>query len=198
MATFTKASIIATTIDIEGGYVNNPDDSGGETNFGITIGTANLYKKDLVALFKWNGKMINLTKEMATWIYENKYWKPVRLDDIFKISPALADRMFDIAVNVGISFAGLWLQNALNAFNRQGTDYADIVADGIVGSGTLNALNALIKKRGLKPTIKNVGIAIMCQQGSNYLSSSQKYQKNETFTWGWFSERVPRHLDEFL
>ena len=35
-----KTKIINEIIGVEGGYVNDPSDSGGETNFGITVAVA--------------------------------------------------------------------------------------------------------------------------------------------------------------
>jgi len=38
-----KQEIINQIIDVEGGYVNDPSGSGGETNFGITEAVARAY-----------------------------------------------------------------------------------------------------------------------------------------------------------
>lgn len=48
----------------EGGYVNNPEDPGGETNFGIAK--------------RWHPELDikNLTKEQAAEIYQKAYWAP--------------------------------------------------------------------------------------------------------------------------
>jgi lysozyme family protein len=56
----------------EGGFVNHPDDPGGATNMGITIGT----------LSRWLGRKAtvedvkNLTREEANKIYRAYYWEP--------------------------------------------------------------------------------------------------------------------------
>ena len=67
-----KSKIINSIIAIEGGYVNDPNDSGGETNFGIT------YK---VALANgYHGDMINLPVSVAFNIYSQKYYRLARIN----------------------------------------------------------------------------------------------------------------------
>ena len=61
-------SIVQVVLKHEGGYVNDPDDSGGETNFGIS-------KRAFPDL-----DIKNLTKEDAVKIYHDKYWKPSRVE----------------------------------------------------------------------------------------------------------------------
>lgn len=195
--TLTKEDIILRVLDIEKGYVNDPKDSGGETNFGITIMVAHQHEKMLRRDFGWNGKMIDLTKPMAIHIYEENYWKPLRLDTIIKTSPFLADKLFDISVNIGMRRAGEWLQRALNAFNREQRDYLDVTEDGYVGDRTLEALNGLIRHRGKKDAVDRLIMALIVLQGYHYLEISRKYPKNETFVWGWYA-RLMKHLDSYF
>ena len=54
--------IIEITLHHEGGYVNDPDDLGGETNFGI----AKRFYPDV--------DIKNLTKDEASDIYRRDYW----------------------------------------------------------------------------------------------------------------------------
>ena len=55
---WTKEGIIASKTDIEGGYVNDPDDKGGETCHGVTLTTAREYG--------YKGKMKDLTRAWRT------------------------------------------------------------------------------------------------------------------------------------
>lgn len=196
--TYTKASIINGVIDKEKGYVNHPADLGGETNFGITKATANSKKvKPILLQMGWDGTMINLTKPMAVRVYEIMYWDLQRLDDIFIISPFLADKLFDIGVNVGVTRGVKWLQNALNAFNRMGKDYPDLVADGGLGQITLDAIHGFIKARGKDKAVINLLRALVCSQGYHYLSISLELETQETFTFGWYDHRLPHNVKDY-
>lgn len=193
----TKDDIIDSVVSVEGGYVNNPDDSGGETNFGITLTVAKTYEKALKEKFNWDGTMKSFTKPMAKYIYEIEYWAKLKLDDIYKTSPFLADKLFDLGVNVGKGRAAKWLQEALNVFNRKAVDYKDIAVDGGIGKETLTALDALIKVRGKDKAIKTLLKALITRQGAHYQQIALNNEKNETFMFGWF-ERLERHLDLYL
>ena len=100
----------------EGGYVNHPDDPGGETNFGIA-------KRSYPDL-----DIAKLSKHDAKRIYKEDYWDKVRGDEMH---PAVALMVFDTAVNMGISRASKFLQEVVNANP----------IDGIIGSGTLQNCN---------------------------------------------------------
>lgn len=193
----TKSDIITGIISVEAGYANNPDDKGGETNYGITIAVAKANAKVLQGEFKWDGTMKNLTKAMAYRIYELEYWNHLKLDDIYKTSPFLADKLFDLAVNCGKVRAGTWFQRALNAFNRKEKDYKDLVVDGGIGAKTLTALTGFVKVRGKDNAVKTLLKALICQQGTHYLDISLAREDNETFTFGWF-ERLDHHIDLYM
>lgn len=184
LADFTRDNIIRRGVAVEAGYVNNPADKGGETKCGITATTAAEHKVDLIKLFKWNGQMKDLTEEMAIWIYRTAWWDRLRLDDILKIHPFIADRLFDFGINAGRGAAGTNIQRILNVMNRMQQDYKDIKPDGAIGDGTVDALKAYVAKRG------QVGILNMIQllidlQGAYYIQVAEKRELNETFMSGW-------------
>lgn len=101
----------------EGGYVNDPIDPGGETNFGIS-------KRAFPEV-----DIKNLTKGMAKHLYELHYWLPLKCDGLPSVLRLAA---FDCAVNQGVSFAIKEMQKI-----------AKVEIDGIVGNETLNAINNL-------------------------------------------------------
>ncbi len=112
--------IIKITLHHEGGYVHDPKDLGGETNFGI----AKRWYPDL--------DIKNLTEEDAAEIYKKDYWDKYKLD---KMPENLQHIYFDMVVNMGVRNAGKIIQRACKAKG------CDIEVDGIVGSGTRKAIN---------------------------------------------------------
>ncbi len=73
----------------EGGYVNNPNDTGGETNFGISDRRDGVVdgKADL------NGDLVpdvaikDLKQEQAAIVYNREYWTPCKCE---QLHPAVA------------------------------------------------------------------------------------------------------------
>lgn len=88
----------------EGGYVNNPNDLGGETNFGITTRTYSAYRKS-------KGLCARSVKEISMneieEIYYKKYYIASGANKIEDFELALVH--FDTAVNMGISRANNFL-----------------------------------------------------------------------------------------
>lgn len=116
------------TLQFEGGYVNNPNDPGGETNYGITIGTARAYG--------YEGSMYDLPMDIVTHIYKVGYWNSLSLDDLN--SQDLANNIFDTAVNMGTGTSARMLQNSIN---KQGQ--AQLDEDGIIGPASITEANSL-------------------------------------------------------
>jgi lysozyme family protein len=114
---FEKAFI--ELIDIEGGYVNDPTDRGGETKYGIS-------KRSYPHL-----DIKNLTLQQAKDIYYLDFWKANGLDNIIKYELAL--ELFDTGVNMGVGIAPRFLQEALNLMNRNQRDFPDLTVDGKIG-----------------------------------------------------------------
>ena len=109
----------------EGGYVNDPSDSGGPTNWGITEKVA---KQN-----GWDVSMRLLRKSDAEVIAKRAYWDVMRLDSVAKISNNIALELFDTGFNTGTRRAVEFLQRCLNALNRGEGDYPDVVVDGDLG-----------------------------------------------------------------
>ncbi|EDV6067256.1 TPA: hypothetical protein OKR56_000597 [Escherichia coli] len=181
---FTCEFIIRDKTSIEAGYVDDPDDSGGITNHGITQALANQYKTTLKTKFGWNGNMRNLTTEMAFFIYKTHFWDKMKLDEVMKRSVFLADRLFDLGINAGKSVAVKNLQRYLNVMNNRQTYWKDIDADGAMGPKSLAALDAYIAKRGA--TGKDYLIdAMLDMQSTYYIELAERREKDEKFIYGW-------------
>jgi len=183
---FTKVNIIDSYSSIEGGYVNNPNDRGGETNFGVTATTANQYKGQLQALFGWDGTMRNFTREMAYYVYDQGWWQRMNCDRLLAIHPFICDRVFDFSINGGRGAGVGTFQRILNVCNRQGKDYKDITVDGGLGNASVDALQSYVAKRGA------AGIDVFVQyqlalQGAFYVQLAEKDPTQEEFVNGWGS-----------
>ncbi len=177
----SKTDIIYRVISIEGGYVNNPNDSGGETKYGIT--------KRVAIENGYNGDMENLSYETAFSIYEKKYWNAMDLDDISRITGfEISNELFDTAVNMGVRQASEFLQRALNLLNNKERYYDDLLVDGVIGEITMQNIKYLIDRRvDSKKVLYNM---LNCMQGNFYIELAERRPKDETFVLGWFKHRV--------
>lgn len=179
--TLSFGKIVQTTLDLEGDYSDNPNDSGGKTRYGITEQVARAHG--------YTGEMQALPLAIAISIYRSDYWDAMRLDNVAQLSEALAAKLFDMGVNCGVGFAGRCLQRALNLLNRQETDFSDIVVDSRVGTVTLAAMTVLFQKRGKDAEVVLLEM-LRCLQGERYILLAESQKKNETFIFGWFRNRV--------
>lgn len=109
-----------TLLGHEGGYVNDPNDPGGETNWGVTIAVARENG--------YHGAMKELPVAVAKKIYRAKYWDAVSAESL---PPAVRYLVFDAAVNSGPAQAVRWLQRAVYTPD-----------DGVIGPKTLLAVNS--------------------------------------------------------
>lgn len=108
------ATMIERVLGHEAGYVNDPEDPGGETKWGIS---------------KRSYPLINikqLTRDEAIGIYYRDFWMKISSD---KLSNGAAYQLLDSAVNSGVAQSVRFLQRAIGA--------AD---DGIFGPYSLRAM----------------------------------------------------------
>jgi lysozyme family protein len=82
----------------EGGYVNNPQDPGGETKWGLS-------KRSYPHL-----NIRELTNDDARGIYLRDFWAPINGNDLYD---GVAFQLFDFAVNSSIGTAIRYYQRAL-------------------------------------------------------------------------------------
>ncbi|MCF6327595.1 MAG: hypothetical protein L3J21_09935 [Devosiaceae bacterium] len=173
-----KTKIIEAILEVEGGYVNDPSDSGGETNWGVTINVARKYG--------YQGSMIELDRSIAFDIYAEKYWNSVKGDELLSASEMIAAEVVDTAVNMGPNRAGKFLQRSLNALNNRQRLYNDLSVDGKIGFNTISCLELCLMSRDETVLAKMLN----CLQGSFYIELSERREKDERFIHGWFKNRV--------
>jgi lysozyme family protein len=169
MADFTTAFI--QTMKAEGGYVNDPQDPGGETYKGIARKMNS----------KWDGWIIvdtmkkqkdfpkNLEssaalQERIKGFYEVNFWDKVRGDEM--VNQDVAESIFDFAVNAGVVTSSKLAQMTVG-----------VNPDGVIGPGSLQKINADDPKTFLSLFALN--------KIARYVAICEKNQESKKFFFGW-------------
>ena len=174
-------AVVGGVVAIEGGYVNDPNDAGGETNHGVTVAVARNHGYD--------GPMRTLPVETAKEIYADTYIREPQFDRVLAKSPAVGTKLVDIGVNAGPSRGARWFQQALNDLSRGGRDFAPVTVDGAIGAKTMAAYAALEKRRG---RIKACELTMKLLEGyqTAHYTTLAKGQANSSFLVGWVENRI--------
>lgn len=174
---------------VEGGYANDPDDSGGETWRGISrknhpnwkgwgiVDRVRLLTPDKERLERLLGADVEL-QNLVLDFYKKVFWDVMRLDEVLEQS--ICDELFESGINLNHEVVVEFLQMAINATNRNGRDYPDIDEDGKMGPITVKRLN-------YHPRPAQVLKLLNCQQGVYYMNITRKRPSQEKFMTSWLS-----------
>ncbi|MAQ35621.1 MULTISPECIES: holin-associated N-acetylmuramidase [Thioclava] len=122
--------IAAEIVAREGGYVDDPDDPGGATKHGVTLGTLRRLGRDLTGDGRVDEMDIRaLDPGQAAEIFIEHYYKSPRID---RLPPSVQASVFDMYVNAGGN-AVVILQRLLGDMGQR------VVVDGIIGPQTIAA-----------------------------------------------------------
>ena len=125
--------IIAVVLKHEGGFVDDPDDRGGATNWGVTQKVYETFREEKCTA----DDIKKMTQEEAEEIYYEMYWLPSRAEQL----PAeVRETYFDMCVNHGQGGAVKILQQACNN-KRKPENKIDV--DGGIGPNTIKAASTL-------------------------------------------------------
>jgi lysozyme family protein len=162
--------ILSFILKYEGGYVNHPDDPGGETNRGITKATlATAYAQGLVS----HNSVKDITKEDASKIYAARYYKNYGYDKLpFAVSLVLTDT----TVNSGRGGAARIVQRALSSLGY------DIVIDGKWGPKT----QATVEKAAAEMSLQFAKF-ILVKRKNYYDDIISSNPSQEKFRTGWYN-----------
>lgn len=116
----------------EGGWVDNPLDPGGATNYGISL---RFYRQSIDANATPE-TIQNLTVQDAENIYKKFWWDQYQYSNI--TSQCIADKVMDISVLTGPYQIGVATQRAVNALNGN----TNLAVDGGLGPISFAAINA--------------------------------------------------------
>ena len=125
--------IAAEIVAREGGYVNDPDDPGGATNFGVTIGTVRGLGMDVTGDGRVDTADVRaLTRDQARRIYVEHYFRRPGID---RLPAPVQASVFDMQVNAGANAVKI-LQRLVSRMGFRAED------DGIIGPRTIAAVSA--------------------------------------------------------
>ncbi len=130
MSTFSVRQIAEEIVAREGGFVNDPDDPGGATKYGVTIHTMRRLGLDLDGDDAvTEADVRRLTRDQATQIFVDHYFYGPKID---KLPLVLHASVFDMYVNSGA--------NAVKILQRLIRDMRiEVTVDGIIGPQTIRA-----------------------------------------------------------
>lgn len=139
MAEFKVAFMFTLHHEDPSGSGKVTEDVGGRTRFGI----AAKFHPDLPEDF-FIGPVEDALAE-AERIEEREYWAPMRLSGLQ--SQDIANKLFDMGVNMGVRQAGIFAQRAANLLLHPAGQSADgpdeLAEDGNIGEKTLAVINQL-------------------------------------------------------
>lgn len=172
-------SIEQIAVDIvkrEGGYVNDPDDPGGATKFGVTIHTMRRLGLDLTRDGRVDAADVRaLTEKQAVDIFlRDYYWRP----KINLLPSALQEPVFDMYVNAGGNAVKI-LQRVLNGLESLPID---LTVDGALGPVTARAAYQAAEAMGAVQLRDAYGAARReyYYQIGDFRPASRKYARTKT------------------
>lgn len=170
-------SIIGSTIAMEGGWVNDKLDPGGETNKGITKATA--VKYGYVAPMK------ELNTEIAQSIYYQGYFLEPKLTLIYPLDPVVTAEVFDTGVNMGTGTSIKFFQQAVNELSG-----SKLAVDGKLGEKAAAAFKDYQAKAGLVTACTTTLAKLDQLQEARYRAIVAKKPSQKRFLKGWLTHRI--------
>jgi lysozyme family protein len=150
-------------MEYEGGYVNHPNDPGGETYKGISRR----------AHPNWEGwKFIDQKKpvpeSLVQKFYHDNYWTRLRCEEMpFPVG----EYLFDFGVNAGIARAVITVQRALN-----------VKVDGVLGSVTIEAIQ--------KQDSQKLMYELLKERVGYYTTITMQNSRFQVFFLGWIRRTI--------
>ncbi len=157
-------------LKLEGGFVDNPADNGGATNYGISL----RFLKSIQPTATVNDiKTLNLLTAMN--LYKKYFWDAYKIGQIN--DQGVAEKVFDMFVNMNPKSAALIVQKSINFLF-----YGKLTEDCIIGEKTIQAINNEVP--GLLLQI----IRLNCVR--HYVSIADKDKSQRQFFFGWVKNRA--------
>jgi lysozyme family protein len=169
--------MIAGVIAVEGGYVNDPSDPGGETNMGVT--------KRVAVAHGYHGPMRTLPRGVAEGIYYETYLVKPGYEPLIAIDAAVTEELLDTTVNMGPPRPSRWFQQSIGALCG-----VSMAVDGKVGASTIAAYASCQTKLGGTPLCLAMLGSLDAKQRAEYERLVRVNPKLRKYLKGWIANRV--------
>lgn len=177
------AAILVGIFAVEGGYVNDPLDSGGATNNGVTekVARAAGYRGDMRAFPKHcdGGAAV-----CAASIYTRDYIQPFM--PMLNVEPAIGAELSDTAVNMGVGRSSYFLKVTLNRLG----DFGLPVRGAGASDADVAAYRALAERMGPVKACVAVLDGLDAMQRAKYLAIVAAKPSQKRFLKGWLNHRI--------
>lgn len=178
------AVILGAVYAVEGGYVNDPNDPGGATNYGVTEKVARQagYRGDMRLFPK---HCTGPQTVCADAIYLRDYIVKPGFMQVIEADPAVGGELVDSGVNFGPARPSKWFEQALA---EQGG--AGFASDARIGAGEIAAYRALQARFGpVKACIATLD-RLDAKQAAEYRRLAARNPNLNKFLKGWLRNRV--------
>ena len=173
----------------EGGFVNDPDDPGGATNYGVTIGTLRRLGLDLTGDGRVDIEDVRaVTPEDAERIYLEHYFRRPGID---RLPERLQAPVFDMQVNSGRAAVRI-LQRLLVGLGH------DIAVDGVIGPRTIAAAEAADRAEPMLPEMYSMARRDWYFRLADRRPALRKYARTRAGAKGGWIRRAEEFLPENL
>ena len=167
---------------VEGGYVNDRNDPGGATNYGVTEKVARSagYAGDMRYFPK---RCTDATPTCADEIYTRDYIAAPGYMPMVTVAPAVADKLANTAVNMGMARPNKWFRQSLSLPANGGP----------LGRSDYAAYQALENKVGDVVACQRVLVTFSAAQESEYNRLIRINRKLAKFRNGWIARARDLH-----
>lgn len=173
MATFQQSIKDLKLMQWEGGYANDPNDSGGPTNHGVTLAVWQKHGYDKNGDGKIDAEDVKLiTQQEAIDIAKKIFWNPLKLDDIN--SQLLANLVFQISWGSGRGTAAKVIKSVINQYFDKKQ---------VIDKNYDDSIHAYLKKTNQE----NFYFLLRAWYINFLLNISQPGSKNAGFRKGWIN-----------
>ena len=182
-----KSDIIDGIIVAEGGYVNDPDDHGGPTRYGVTQVVWTNFRGTYPDHLEWPIDVKSISRDMAKAYYEHRF----AFAEMYRLPCPVWNAVFDFEVNAG--------RNSIEAIQEMVNDEflhgsaKRIVADGILGPETEKRAWEYHNDHGTRHFL----FQYTARRMAYYLTLCENHERYMKFLAGWLN-RSRKNLDHSI